>query len=100
MSTGFRTDASAGKIPRKRAWVSGANSTTSNPRDSQASAMMIPGPPALVTMATRFPVGNRKIFEGHGHVEELFDGFGSEYSALGQESVDGQVCSGQGSGMG
>ena len=33
------------------------SSTPSSPSDSQASAIMMPGPPALVTMATRFPRG-------------------------------------------
>ena len=57
MSTGLATAASAGKPSRSLAWSCGESSTTWSPPASQASAHMIPGPPALVTIATRRPAG-------------------------------------------
>ena len=58
MSIGLPTLASAGRMARTFAVVSGASATISSPFASHASAARIPGPPALVTMATREPWGN------------------------------------------
>ena len=57
MSTGLRTEASAGRRVRSRSWVRADSSTTSRSWVSAASAAMMPGPPALVTMASRLPRG-------------------------------------------
>ena len=57
MSTGFLTDASAGRNARRRSSVCETSGVTVRPRLSQASEAMIPGPPALVRMATRRPRG-------------------------------------------
>ena len=55
MSTGFLTDASAGKLARRADWVTSESSGTRSPAASQASATKIPGPPPLVRTATRRP---------------------------------------------
>ena len=57
MSTGLATAASAGSPSARLAWSRGESWTTSRPPASQASAHMIPGPPALVTIPTRRPAG-------------------------------------------
>ena len=46
-----------GRNVASSARTSSRNGTTSRPRDSHASAHMIPGPPAFVTIATRLPDG-------------------------------------------
>ena len=56
-STGFPTAAWAGRPARSAAWVSSDNSGTSSPAASQASATRMPGPPPLVSTATRRPAG-------------------------------------------
>ncbi len=55
MSTGLETLASGGSSDRSCAAVGAASSGTSRPLASQASAARIPGPPPLVTIATRRP---------------------------------------------
>ena len=56
-STGFPTAAWAGRPARSAAWVSSDSSGTSSPAASQASATRMPGPPPLVSTATRRPAG-------------------------------------------
>ena len=56
-STGFRTAACGGRPARNAAWVPSDSSGTSRPAASQASATRIPGPPPLVSTATRRPAG-------------------------------------------
>ena len=58
MSTGLWTLASAGRKLRSRSSVSSDSRAISSPRLTQASVAMIPGPPALVTIATRLPVAS------------------------------------------
>ena len=58
MSTGFATEGTAGKSAWSRARVNSLKRTTESPAASHASAARMPGPPALVTMATRPPRGN------------------------------------------
>ena len=58
MSTGLRTDASAGRKEASSACSSSGSGGTSRPTASQASAHMIAGPPALVTIPTRSPDGS------------------------------------------
>ena len=58
MSTGLSSDASAGRSSRSRARMSRGSSGTSSPAASQASAHMIPGPPALVMIPTLRPRGS------------------------------------------
>ena len=57
MSTGFRTLASAGRKARRAFRVLGSRAASSRPAYSHASAAMMPGPPAFVRIATRFPAG-------------------------------------------
>ena len=58
MSTGLPVLAAGGRNAPSRARVSGENGGTVSPDDSQASTARMPGPPALVTMATRRPAGS------------------------------------------
>ena len=58
MSTGLASEASAGRCSASAARTSSGSSGTSSPAASQASAHMIPGPPALVRMPTRGPAGS------------------------------------------
>ncbi len=57
MSTGFATLAASGRKARSAATVSSPRVGSSRPFASQASAARMPGPPALVRMATRGPFG-------------------------------------------
>ncbi len=57
MSTGFVTEASLGRNPRRRAVVSSDSGGTESPFASQVSAHRMPRPPAFVTIATRSPAG-------------------------------------------
>jgi hypothetical protein len=57
MSTGFPTLAAAGRNALNRAIVSGWRGERSSPCAAQTSAERIPGPPALVRIATRRPFG-------------------------------------------
>ncbi len=57
MSTGLPSAASLGRKPRSWRRTSSASSGISSPAASQASAHMIPGPPALVRIPTRGPRG-------------------------------------------
>ena len=59
MSTGFRPRPRGGRPARSAAWVSSDSSGTSSPAASQASATRMPGPPPLVSTATRRPGGRR-----------------------------------------
>ena len=58
MSTGLVTVASAGRKARSVSRVASENSETARPAASQASTARMPGPPALVTIATRRPAGS------------------------------------------
>ena len=57
MSTGFATLASPAATSRSAAWVDSASERDLEASASQASAQRIPGPPALVRIATRRPLG-------------------------------------------
>ena len=57
MSTGFPVAAWAGKPSRSAASVPSDSSGTSSPAASHASATRMPGPPPLVSTATRRPAG-------------------------------------------
>jgi hypothetical protein len=57
MSTGLAADASGGSPARNTARVFSDSSGTSSPAASQASATRMPGPPPLVSTATRRPAG-------------------------------------------
>jgi hypothetical protein len=57
MSTGFATLAAAGRNARSAVVVGDVNDVTVRPLASHASAARMPGPPALVTIATRFDCG-------------------------------------------
>ena len=54
---GFFNEAAGGKNADKVAVVALDNSGTNNPPVSQASVQRMAGPPALVMMPTRFPLG-------------------------------------------
>ena len=56
-STGFLVEACGGRPARSAAWVSSDSSGTSSPAASHASATRMPGPPPLVSTATRRPAG-------------------------------------------
>ncbi len=58
MSTGFPTPAPAGRNARSFAWLLSDRTGTSRLRASQASAQRIAGPPALVMIPTRRPLGS------------------------------------------
>ena len=62
---------------------------------SHASAHMIPGPPALVTIATRLPAGQRLAREQRGDVEQLGERVGADHARLAEERVDGHVGGGE-----
>ena len=57
MSTGLPTDAAAGRNDRSAATVASDSGGTTRPCASHASAARMPGPPALVRIATRRPRG-------------------------------------------
>ena len=54
--------------------VSGESSASSPPPRASASVASTPGPPALVTMQRRGPLGRGCLAEHFGHIEELGDG--------------------------
>ena len=58
MSTGLPMLAAPERNPRNPVIVAGSNGGTARPNPSQASAARIPGPPALVRIATRLPEGS------------------------------------------
>jgi hypothetical protein len=58
MSTGLATPASGGRNSRSCSMVRSDSGGTSSPLDSSASAARIPGPPALVRIATLLPLGS------------------------------------------
>ena len=58
MSIGFAVPASAGSRAASVARVRGSSTGTRRPAASHASAQEIPGPPALVMIATRSPRGS------------------------------------------
>src|SRR6187549_67187 len=58
MSTGLAQLAMAGNAAANLSRVASENVVTVSPAASQASAARIPGPPALVIIATRHPAGN------------------------------------------
>ena len=57
MSTGLPTAAASGRNVRSALVVASASAGSSSPCASQASAARMPGPPALVRIATRLPRG-------------------------------------------
>ena len=57
MSTGFFTEAAAGRKERSSAFVSSLIGAICMPNSQTASVAMMPGPPELVTIATRSPFG-------------------------------------------
>ncbi len=57
-STGLLTAASGETKARSACWVARPSSGTSRPAAMHASAARIPGPPPLVTIATRRPAGS------------------------------------------
>ena len=59
--TGLSTAASLGRSRRSACCVCSDSATTSRPSAMHASAHRMPGPPALVTMATRLPVGSLRL---------------------------------------
>ena len=61
MSTGFLTDAAAGRKLRKCAFVASVSGAISMPCVQIASVAIMPGPPELVTMATRLPRGTGQL---------------------------------------
>ena len=91
MSTGFPSDASGGRNAPKRSWICAGRGGTSSPNDSQASAHMIPGPPALVSTATRRPLWERLVGKHRRHVEHLREAVGADHPCLLEESVHGHV---------
>ena len=51
----------------------------------------MPGPPALVTIATRAPGGQRLGVEARGDVEHLVDRLGADDAGLPEQRIDGDV---------
>jgi hypothetical protein len=58
MSTGLCRLAAGGRMAFSAAWLSAERSARRRPFISNASAAVTPGPPALVTTATRRPLGS------------------------------------------
>ena len=58
MSTGFAVEASGGSPSASRSCVAADSGSIRRPSASQASAQRMPGPPALVSTATRSPRGS------------------------------------------
>jgi hypothetical protein len=58
MSTGFPALAAAGRKLLRFARVFSESAARESPRDSHASEARIPGPPALLRIATRGPAGS------------------------------------------
>ena len=56
---------------------------------------MIPGPPALVTIATRSPARDRLLGQQRGDVEQLVQRVGADHAGLLEQRVDGDVGGGQ-----
>ena len=55
----------------------------------------IPGPPALVTIATRLPRGARLRRQQRRDVEQLGERVGADHAGLAEQRVDGDVRGGQ-----
>ncbi len=66
------------------------------PAASQASAHMIPSPPALVSTATPRPASAGCVDEQRRDVDELLERAGADDSGLVEERVDGRLGAGQG----
>ena len=62
-----------------------------SPAASQASAQATPGPPALVSTATRSPRGQRLAREQPGDVEHLPHRLGPQHAGVREQRVDGDV---------
>ena len=73
--------------------------TTVRPAASHASAARMPGPPALVTIATRRPARQRLRVEARGHVEHLVDRVGADDPGLLEQRVDRDVAGGERGGV-
>ena len=95
MSTGLPTLATAGRNAEKRARVPAENSVTVSPAASHASTARMPGPPALVTIATRRPRGSGCDDEARGDVEHLVDRVRADHARLAEQRVDGDVARGE-----
>ena len=93
MSTGFARLASAGRSSASCARVS-AQLRQLRPAASQASAERIPGPPALVTIATRVRAAAAASRQRRD-VEQLLDRLGADHAGLAEERVDGRVRAGE-----
>ena len=91
MSTGFVVVASRGRCRASRRRVLVGSGSTRRPAASHASAQAIPGPPAFVTMPTRFPRGQRLAGEQRGDVEQLADGGGPDHAGVPEQRVDRRV---------
>jgi len=61
MSTGLRSEASAGNASRRRSPVASASSLMTSPSETHASVARMPGPPEFVTMPARGPAGNSYV---------------------------------------
>ena len=72
-------------------WFSGRVPEWCRPPASQTSVHRMAGPPALVTMATRWPRRQRLVAEGGGEAEHLFQRVDADHSRLLEQGVDGDL---------
>ncbi len=77
-----------------------SSSATSIPAFSTASAAMVPGPPALVMIRTRFALGQRLHGKGGGIIEEGLEGIGPHHAGPFEGRAIGGIDPGQHPGVG
>ena len=81
------------------AWSTSENSGSSSPRPSMASAARMPGPPALVSTATRRPVGSGWLARSVGQSNSSCSVFVRITPGAAKQRVDGDVDAGQRAGV-
>jgi hypothetical protein len=69
------------------------------PACSTASAAMMPGPPALVMMATRSPLGSGCMAKAMRVVEQRLEGLGADHAGAAEGRAVGDVGAGQAAGV-
>ena len=99
MSTGLPTLAAAGRNARSSARVASLSEGSSSPFASHASAARMPGPPALVRIATRGSARDRLMRQQGSHVEELLEPLGADDAGLAEQRVDHGIAGGERSGV-
>ena len=92
-------DASAGTTEASSSRVLAPRLTSSSPAASQASAQRIPSPPALVTTATRRPLGSGWVERIAATSTQLLDRSRSDHAGLPEERCDRSLRSARAAGV-